>query len=204
MQMSLFLLSAIQNQAARNNEDLRLLMRLKGHDQSALSELYDRYASLLYTLVLRIVKATDEAEDVLQEIFLHVWNKAHLFAEERGSVYTWIVTMARRKAIDRLRAKDMMNKGESLDDEDNPVTLADAAYMSDPLLVTMSSEYEEMMQAGLAQLSAGQRTVIELSYYEGYTQEQISKRLNVPLGTVKTRMRQGLMKLREFLRERIR
>lgn len=202
--MSLFLLAMIVNQSARNDEDLRLLLRVKERDQTAFSELYDRYSALVYTMVLRVVKATDEAEDLLQEIFMQIWNKSSLFAQEKGSVYTWIVTIARRKAIDRLRSKDIINKGQSLDDANNFIAIPDVAYSANPLHATISSEYETMMRSGLAELSVEQRTVIELSYYEGYTQEQISKRLNVPLGTVKTRMRQGLMKLRDTLEGQIR
>ena len=180
------------------------MLRVKERDQSALSEIYDRYSSLVYTMALKVVKETAEAEDLLQEIFLQIWNKAAMFSEEKGSVYTWIVTIARRKAIDRLRSKDMINKGERLDSEDNFIVIPDTAYMANPLHATISSEYEALMREGLAQLSSEQQSVIELSYYEGCTQEQISKRLNVPLGTVKTRMRQGLMKLRDILQERIR
>ncbi len=178
-------------------------MRVKGRDQAALSELYDRYSSLLYTIVLGVVKATDEAEDLLQEVFMQIWNKASLFAQEKGSVYTWIVTIAKRKAIDRLRSKEIVNKGESLDDAQKFLEIPDPAYMANPLHAMMSAEYERILREGLAQLSVEQRTAIELSYFEGYTQEQISKRLNVPLGTVKTRQRQGLMKLRDILKGRI-
>jgi RNA polymerase sigma-70 factor (ECF subfamily) len=201
--MSLFVLAMIANQVLRNEEDVRLLLRVKDRDQSALSELYDRYSSLVFTMVLKVVKATDEAEDLLQEIFMQIWNKASLFAEDKGSVFTWIVTIARRKAIDRLRSKDRINKGGSLDDDLFITTIADTAYMSNPLHAAISNEYESLMREGLNQLSAEQRTILELSYYEGFTQEQISKRLNVPLGTVKTRMRQGLMKLRENLQGRM-
>ena len=201
--MALFLLAMIASQAARNEDDLKLLLRVKDRDQAALSELYDRYSPLVYTLALNVVKATDEAEDLLQEIFLQIWNKASMFAADKGSVYTWIVTIARRKAIDRLRSKDLVNKGQSLDDDTNIIAIPDAAYMANPLHAAISSEYETLMRESLAQLSAEQRTVIELSYYEGYTQEQISKRLNAPLGTIKTRMRQGLIKLRDYLQTRV-
>ncbi len=196
------LLAMIAQSPVRNEEDLRLLGRVKDGDQSAFAELYDRYSVLVFSLVVRILKETAEAEDVLQEIFLTIWNKASLFSEEKGSVYTWIVTIARRKAIDRLRSKDLVNRGVTLPEE-HAATLPDAAYMSNPLNAAISSEYESMMRSALATLSDEQRSVIELSYYEGYTQEQISQRLNVPLGTVKTRMRQGLIKLRENLQERL-
>lgn len=207
--MSLFfndvviLLAMIAQSPLRNEEDLRLLLRVKNGDQAAFAELYDRYAPLVFSMVVRIVQETAEAEDVVQEIFLTVWNKVSLFNEEKGSVYTWIVTITRRKAIDRLRSKEMMNRRERID-EDTAGTIPDAAYMANPLNVAIGAEYDGMMRSALMSLSDDQRQVIELSYYEGYTQEQIAGRLNIPLGTVKTRMRQGLMKLRDFLQERLR
>lgn len=201
--MIAFLVAMIASQEARNEDDLRLLSRVKGRDQAALSELYDRYSSLVYTIVLRVVKATDEAEDLMQEVFMQIWNKASFFAAEKGSVYTWIVTIAKRKAIDRLRSKDIINKGESLNDEEKYIAIPDAAYMANPLHAAMSAEYEAILRKGLAKLSVEQRTAIELSYFDGYTQDQIAKRLKLPLGTVKTRQRQGLIKLRDLLKQRI-
>ncbi len=200
---ALSLLAMIAQAPTRNEDDRRLLVRVKNGDQAAFAELYDRYSPLVFSLVVRIVKETAEAEDVLQEIFFTIWNKATLFNEEKGSVYTWIVTIARRKAIDRLRSKELVNRGERMDEE-LVGAIPDAAYMANPLNAAIGTEYEAMLRSAMALLSNQQRTVIELSYYEGYTQEQISKRLNVPLGTVKTRMRQGLMKLRENLEGRLR
>lgn len=206
--MSLFygelmtLLTSVLDTAARNEDDLRLLLEVRQGNQAAFARLYDRYAPLVFSLAQRIVKETAEAEDVLQEIFLSIWTKASLFDETKGSVYTWIVTIARRKAIDRLRSKERVNRSERLE-ADVVTTLPDAAYMANPLNATIGGEYEQMMRDALATLSTEQRTVIEMSYYEGYTQEQISRRLNVPLGTVKTRMRQGLIRLRENLQERL-
>jgi len=186
----------------RNDEDLRLLRRIVQRDQSALSELYDRYSSLIYTMVLRIVKASDEAEDVLQELFMQIWDKAAMFSESKGSVYTWIVTIARRKAIDRLRSKDSLRKGVSAEEE-HIMNIPDAAYQTNPMHAAISAEYEKLMRSSLAALSQEQRAVIELSYFDGYTQVQISEKLGVPLGTVKTRMRQGMIRLRDHLKERL-
>ena len=199
----MFLLALIQDQISRNEEDLMLMMRIVERDESALSALYDRYSGIVYTMVLRIVKATDEAEDLVQEVFMQVWSKAGMFAGAKGSVYTWIVTIARRKAIDRLRSSKSVNKTTIQDTDETMFDLPAAAFSFDPLLATISAEYEEIMRSGLALLAPDRRTIIELSYYEGYTQQQISKKLKVPLGTVKTRMRQGLMKLRDYLRERM-
>jgi RNA polymerase sigma-70 factor (ECF subfamily) len=201
--MIAFLMAMLASQAARNEDDIRLLVRVKGRDQAALSELYDRYSSLVYTIVRRVVKASDEAEDLLQEVFMQIWNKASLFAQDKGSVYTWIVTIAKRKAIDRLRSKDIINKGESLDDEEKYIEIPDAAYMANPLHAAMTAEYEAILREGLDKLSVEQRTAIEMSYFDGYTQEQIAQRSNVPLGTVKTRQRQGLIKLRDILKSRV-
>ncbi len=198
-----FLLALIQAQIARNEEDLRLMKRIVGRDQQAFAGLYDRYAPVIYTMVLRMVKSTAEAEDLVQDIFVQIWNKAHLFAESKGSVYTWVMTLARRKAIDRVRSQDYGNRGESVDDEEKPVDIPDTAYEANPLIATVSREYEELMRNSLAAISPEQRTVIELSYYDGYTQAQIAERLQLPLGTVKTRMRQGLITLRDLLKGRI-
>lgn len=196
----MILLALIQAQRRRNEEDIRLLEAVVRRDQSAFAELYDRYASLVYTLVLRMVRSAEEAEDLLQEIFLQVWNKAGTFVEVKGSVFTWVITIARNKTIDRLRSKEQTRKGLP---EEAAVRVPDEVYKANPLSATISAEYEALMKEGLAMLSAEQRVVLELSYFEGYTQVQISDRLDVPLGTVKTRMRQGLIKLRDYLKERI-
>lgn len=199
----MFLLALIEAQIARNEEDALLLKQIVQRDQQALSRLYDRYSALIYTLVLRVVKSTAEAEDLVQEIFVQIWSKAHLFSDAKGSVYTWVMTIARRRAIDKIRSQDFINKGETTDDDERPIDLPDNAYDTNPLHAAISSEYEELMRSGLAMLGAEQQSIIELSYYEGYTQAQIAERLHLPLGTVKTRMRQGLIKLRDFLKQRI-
>lgn len=198
----MFLLALLEAQIARNEEDLKLMMRIVKRDASALSELYDRYSALVYSLALMMVKTTDEAEDLVQEVFMQVWNKAGAFAGDKGSVYTWVVTIARRKAIDRLRSSPSTKKSLSLEEGDS-FTILDPAYTSNPLHAAISTEYEEMMKNGLSELTVDQRTIIEMSYYEGYTQQQIAVKLNVPLGTVKTRMRQGLLKLRDYLKDRV-
>ncbi len=199
----MFLLALREAQIARHVEDANLLRQIAQRDQQAFSRLYDRYSSLIYTLVLRMVKSTAEAEDLLQEIFVQIWNKAHMFNDAKGSAYTWMMTLARRKAIDKIRSQDFINKEETTDDEDKPVDLPDHDYAANPLHAAISREYEEFMQKGLGELAMEQREIIELSYYEGYTQAQIAEQLNIPLGTVKTRMRQGLLKLRDFLKKRI-
>ena len=199
----MFLLALIQAQLARNEEDYNLLMRTIQRDQAAFARLYDKYSPLIYTIVVRMVQSTGEAEDLLQEIFMQIWNKASLFSESKGSVYTWIVTIARRKAIDRLRSKDNVSRGASLD-EDSTLAIPDPAPKADPLLATISAEHESLMKSAFALLGEDQRTVLEMGFYEGFTHVQIAERLNVPLGTVKTRMRQGLIRLRDHLKAGLR
>ena len=199
----MFLLALIEARIERNAEDFKLMTRIVKREESALSALYDRYSPLVYTIAVKMVSATDEAEDLVQEVFMQIWNKAGMFVETKGSVYTWIVTIARRKAIDKLRSSQNMNKASRVIDEETIFELPDLAHASNPLHAAISTEYEGLMKSGLTVLAENQRTIIEMSYYEGYTQEQISQKLNVPLGTVKTRMRQGLMMLRDHLKQRM-
>lgn len=181
---------------------MRLLERIGRQDQVAFAELYDRYASVVFSLLVRMIRFPAEAEDVLQEIFLQIWKKANTYVQAKGNVYTWIITIARNRAIDHLRATQHPLRGWKMD-EDVLLQLQDDTHQSNPLVAAISSDYERFMCEGFATLSPEQRRVIEMSYYEGYTQAQISDHLELPLGTVKTRMRQGMIKLRDFLKERI-
>ncbi len=198
----MFLLALIQGRIVQNEEDLQLLLKISAKDESAFAQLYDRYSSIVYTFVLRIVKTAEEAEDLLQEVFLQVWNKSTLFSENKGSVYTWIITIARHRAIDQLRSKESSMRASRIED-DSALSIPTEIFMDNPLHAAISSEFDALVKGGLASLTDDQRSIIELSYYEGFTQAQIAERLNAPLGTVKTRMRQGLQKLRTHLREKL-
>jgi RNA polymerase sigma-70 factor (ECF subfamily) len=194
-------LTVIKTLFDRNEQDVRLLDQIAKRDQAAFAQLYDRYSPLVFTLLSRIVKSSADAEDLLQDIFLQIWGKSGTYAREKGSVYTWIVAISRNRAIDRMRGGDMSKRSGTVDDLLHEV--GEEGHTSSPLFATISSEYEGLMRDGLATLSHEQQRIIEMSYYEGYTQEEISKSLSVPLGTVKTRMRQGIIRLRNFLKGRI-
>ena len=196
----MFFLAIIEAHQAANREDLELMARISARDQTAFASLYDRYSEVLYTLILRVVKTSDNAEDILQEVFLQLWNKAALFSESRGSVYTWLISMARNKAIDHLRSKERAPQESGID---AAIALPETGYLADPLHATISAECERHMKDALALLTSQQREIIELSYYGGYTQTQIAERMAVPLGTVKTWMRQGMLTLRAYLKERV-
>jgi RNA polymerase sigma-70 factor (ECF subfamily) len=197
-----FFLALVGNQMSKSREDLQLMTKVAGRDQTAFEQLYDRYGPVVYTMVVRIVKTPDIAEDLLQEIFLAIWNKSSTFSEARGSVYTWIMTLARNRAFDYLKSRERTSRGSGLD-EQAVLNLPDTSHMSNPLNAAITSEHESRMREGLALLGREQRTIIELSYYDGFTQAQIAEKLGLPLGTVKTWMRQSLMTLRTYLKEHL-
>jgi RNA polymerase sigma-70 factor (ECF subfamily) len=177
--------------------DLDLLNAIKLRDEQALAALYDRYRVILFGLTMRILNSREEAEDVLQEVLLQVWRRAEGFDEQRGRPFTWLVTMARSRAIDRLRVLGARQRlSESAARETSEET-------SDAALDAFKSEQREIVKSALAELTEDQRSTLLLAYFEGLTQSEIAAKLGTPLGTVKTRMRSGMIKLREILGERM-
>jgi len=173
--------------------DIELLKAIAAKDQAALGNLYDRYRVILFGLLMRILNNREEAEDVLQETFLQVWRKAADFDQARGRPFTWLVTLARSRGIDRLR---MLSARERLTEASARET---SEEISDAASDAFKSEQRGLVIDALAQLPDEQKRPIMLAYFEGLTQSEIAARLGAPLGTVKTRMRSGLMKLREML-----
>jgi RNA polymerase sigma-70 factor (ECF subfamily) len=179
--------------------DRECLRRLAAGDRDAAAPLYDRHARAIYSLVLRIVADESDAEDVVQDVFTQAWRQAARYDAARGAVAAWLLVMARTRAIDKVRARRARSGPQPIDDErameQLPAGDADAA---DHLL---GAEQARMVQRALGELPLLQRLAIELAYYEGLTQREIAERLEEPLGTVKTRIRLGLLKLRESLAE---
>ena len=175
--------------------DQAALVRLARGDQSALAELYDRHARPIYSLALRILREQADAEDIVQEVFAQAWHQAARFNASRGAVAAWLLMMARSRAIDRLRAR--RSRPETASDAETVERMPDAAARQD--LQLLSSEQVEMLKTALNGLPASQREAIELAYYEGLTHTEIADRLSEPLGTVKTRIRQAVIRLRESL-----
>jgi RNA polymerase sigma-70 factor, ECF subfamily len=173
--------------------DVDLLRAIVRRDELALAQLYDRYRVILFGLLVRILNSREEAEDVLQEVFLQVWRRAEDFDENRGRPFTWLVTLARSRGIDRLRSLASRER----------VAIAGARepseQVSDAIADTLRSEQKNLVTTALEQLPEEQQQPLMLAYYDGLTQSEIAKRTGTPLGTVKTRMRAGLMKLRELL-----
>ncbi|HYP54047.1 MAG TPA: sigma-70 family RNA polymerase sigma factor [Pyrinomonadaceae bacterium] len=180
---------------AREAELLRSVAR---GDERAFAALYDSYSAILFGLLLRILNSRAEAEDVLQEVFLQIWQRAANFDETRGRPFTWMVTMARSRAIDRLRAVGSRERAAVASAADAP-----ANEFIDAVEETYRSEQAETVRRALSAIPEEQRRTLLLAYVEGLSQSEIAGRLGEPLGTVKTRTRSGLMKLRELLGARV-
>ncbi len=192
----MWLLAILAHQGEHHKQDADLLKRIHRRDQKALSLLYDRYAPILFPLALRVVSARDDAEEILQEVFLQVWQKADTYVAERGSVYSWVVTMCRNRSIDRIRSGNFKKKSKEVGLEASQ-TVSDTNPASNPHDLIVLKEYAETVRDALKSLSSLEVKILELSYYEGHSQSEIARMLKMPLGTVKTKMRKGLQKLRQ-------
>lgn len=179
--------------------DLDLLRRIAARDQAALAELYDRYSRITYSVIMRILRFPSDAEDVLQETFVRVWSRAETYDASLGSPSAWLTRIARNQAIDRLRAKRVrgdiaVEKGSGPGEEAQ--RLPEPELRETPEAVLLRNVTAYAVQAAMAALPAAQRELIEAAFFEGYTHHELSARFRVPLGTVKTRIRTGLMAMR--------
>lgn len=172
----------------------RMLERMAAGDGDALRELYDIHARAVYSLAVRILRSQSDAEDIVQEVFVQAWRNATRYDASRGTVAGWLLMQAKSRAIDRLRARRA--RPEQTDDSQRPEP-ADAT--AGPDIQVVRGEQAERVREALEQLPRLQRTAVELAYYEGLTHAEIAEQLEQPLGTVKTRIRQGLLKLRQAL-----
>ena len=162
-------------------------------DREALRQLYQATSSKLFGVCLRILSDKDESEDVLQEVYVTIWRRADRFDASRASVMTWISTIARNRAIDRLRARDPLARAEQIDE----MEIADGAPSATALLE--SAERAGALQQCLSELDERTEKAIRTAFFEGVTYEALAQRLDTPLGTVKSWIRRGLMKLKGCL-----
>ncbi len=181
--------------------DAELLRAVARGDEAAFARVYDRYAHILLGLMLRILRSRPEAEDVLQEVFLQVWQQARSFDPARGRAFTWLATLARSRAIDRLRAVDSRERAAQRSVEDGLPPAAESRGWADEEAIR--AERAEAVRAALAELPEEQRQVLVLAYLDGMSQSEIAAAKNQPLGTVKTRTRTGLKKLSDSLRAKL-
>lgn len=169
-----------------------LIALLKQKDHAALAYLYDHYAPALYGVIKRIIKTEDVAEEVLQDTFIRIWDNTHSYDVEKGRLFTWILNIARNLSIDKLRSKEFSHKNKTDKLEDHVSLITPKAYVEQKIKDTG-------LRNLLHNLSADQQMVINLVYFEGYTHTEVSEEFNIPLGTVKTRLRSALIKLRQLL-----
>jgi len=175
--------------------DQSVVQRIVQGDRSALAELYDRYGTAVYSLACRIVGSSADAEDVTQEVFTQAWKQASRYDETRASTVAWLLNMTRTRAIDRLRANRTRRRfaGEPARIEAVPDDSTDAEQR------VIEDERASRVRSALDGLAVAQRQAIELAYFRGLTHGEIAERLGEPLGTVKTRIRTALIKLRGAL-----
>ncbi len=174
-------------QAPDHKDDAALIARMRAGDQSAMADLYDRYSGVVYGVALRVLANTTAAEDVVQEIFLQLWRNPQAFNAERGRLAPWLAVIARNRAIDHLR------KRPAEDDIDELPISTGIDLESD----SAQKLAIEKVRGVLAQLPADQRKALEMAFFEGRTHTEIAGKTGEPLGTIKTRIRTGLLALRK-------
>lgn len=180
----------------RDAQDANLVRRIAGGDKGALAELYDRFADPLHATALRILRDAAEAQDVVHDAFITVWEKAATFDAGRGSAFAWALTLVRNRAIDRVRTH---RRRSELLASSAPEDLGLAAAAGGGDVSAERGDEAHRVRAAVAQLPLEQKRALELAFFGGLTQEEIARTLDQPLGTVKARIRRGLLKLRDSL-----
>ena len=187
--------------AADLEVEIDLLRRIGQGDRRSFETFYDRISGTLFTVAFGILKNREAAEDVLQDVFVQIWEKAPLYDPARGKPVTWAITLVRNKAIDRVRSSqrrarlhDDLHREAEISEQSDDFTSFDAAA---------SGERGKLLLAALNELSAEQRQVLELAFFASRTQSEIAEQLGAPLGTIKARIRRALAKLRELIGPRI-
>ncbi len=177
------------------DSDPDLAERLKRREPQAMADLYDRYGRLAYSLILRIVRDAQMAEDLVQETFIRVWSRVQAFDSQRGALGPWLLAVARNRAIDYLRSVDgrMARSSFELVEMENPALFANLETQ-----IVVSDQASRIREA-MSKLNASQRSVIELAYFEGLSQAEMAEKMGQPLGTIKTWVRTALKNLREHL-----
>ncbi len=174
-------------QASNAKDEAALITRIRAADETAMGVLYDRYSGAVYGVALRVLRDTMAAEDVLQEVFLQLWRNSQTFDAERGRLAPWLAVIARNRAIDRLRRRP-------LEDDISELQIASGVNLEDEAAQKLVAE---KVRAVLALLPPEQRRALEMAYFEGFTHTEIAGKTGEPLGTIKTRIRSGLLALRK-------
>ncbi|SDH87319.1 RNA polymerase sigma-70 factor, ECF subfamily [Chryseobacterium taeanense] len=172
----------------------QLIVLLKEKNENGFHYLYDHYSGALYGVILRIVQSKDYTEEIIQDVFVKIWNSIQQYDSSKGRFYTWMINIARNTAIDYLKSKSFQNELKNQ-------SLPDFVYNSAELSTTNDPSDFIGFNNVLESLESDKKELINLAYYQGFTQNEISEKLKIPLGTVKTKMRNALMKLKDLLKD---
>lgn len=186
------------NPDAERESDEALLQKAAGGDQTAFAELYDRFSPPLYSLMLQMLGEAHEVEDLLQDGFVHLWDKATSYDATKGRAFSWAMMIFRHKAIDRLRARGRQARLAEQAANESSLWSSDAAPQADE--AANDQDRATLARNALAALPSDQRRLIELAFLKGLTHQSIAETLHLPLGSVKTNIRRGLLRLREALK----
>lgn len=187
--MLLALLSAI----FRSDNDALLTARLRNREPAAVADLYDLYGKVAYSVILRIVRHQETAQDLTQEVFLRAWTRIHQFDPEKGSLYTWLMTIARRQAIDYVRSLDARTSQATSALQPEHASAANVEQEA------LDADSARRVRQALERLEPQKRRLLELAYFEGLSQSEMAEHLKLPLGTVKTWVRSALRELRQSI-----
>jgi RNA polymerase sigma-70 factor (ECF subfamily) len=178
-------------------EEVELIRKIGQGDRASFAEFYEKFGGVIYSTAMRVLNDPRDAEDVAQEVFVMIWEKANMYDPTRGKPLTWAVTMTRNKSIDRLRS--LQRRFRLRDELENEAAAADVTTDRVPLDDVETQERGQILRSAVMKLSKEQREVIEMAYFSGLTQNEIADRLHEPLGTVKARIRRGMIKLRRLV-----
>jgi RNA polymerase sigma-70 factor (ECF subfamily) len=176
-----------------NHSDKEIILKVAGNDSKALEELYNRYSPVLYTLIDKIVQDVPAAEDILSDVFVIIWQKIDRFDSEAGNVYTWMINLARNKAIDFVKRERNLEEMEEYTDEyENENIIPHLSSSAEPLNLDKVLSMKDKVDDSFKKLTDAQRYVLKLAYYKGYNEEEIARELNIPLATVKFKIGNAL------------
>ena len=179
-------------QAIKKYSEQELVYALQQQDREAFSYLYDNYSGALFGLIFKMVNDKELAEDILQEAFVKIWNNFSNYDSSKGRLFTWMVNITRNLTIDTLRSKGYKKQSKIYTDENSVNNISDSSRAAE--------KFDAMgIRKQLTLLTNDQKQIIDLAYFGGFTQDEISKQLGIPLGTVKTRMRAAILELRKVL-----
>jgi RNA polymerase sigma-70 factor, ECF subfamily len=179
-------------------DDIELIQRIGVGDRECFEEFYNRHSSLVYSTAYKVLNNADDAEDVTQDVMFMVWEKSPMYEEARGKPLSWAITMTRNKAIDRLRSVQRRLRLKD-DVEKETLPLQRGGLEERPADLLDAGETRQLVRSAVMKLNREQREVIEMAYFGGLTQQEISQRLKTPLGTVKARIRRGMLRLRKMV-----